>query len=603
MCGIVGYIAHEQVSLSQLKQALIQSTNHIAHRGPDDTGHYCFRHFGLGFRRLAIQDLSPMGHQPMMSQTERFAIVFNGEIYNFKEIRQDLENQGHCFISQSDTEVILKCYELMGRACLSLFNGMFALAILDKKTRMLFLARDRFGVKPLYVAKSPLGFLFASEYKAFLPFISLLNLDWRVRTDLVPELMLFRSVLAPNTMIECVQSVSPGICVEVDELLCDKKIKYYDLYERLKNTQDNMRNSTPCLEQTIELLDAHLLRSTRLRMISDAPIGVALSGGLDSSLITAMMRTHTSQPIDSFSVVFDAQDKNNGLHQNIDESFYSDWVSKTYHTRHHRILFSFNDFVSLYPQALWLCDDPLHYPNSIGILQLSLFARQHGVKVLLGGEGADEVCAGYPFFTQGRVLHPLKNQTTRIRDVRRLIRFKQLNLLDRKSFILKNPFVSRVNRTSFYAMHTYLPSIENRLDKMSMGGSIEFRTPFLDYQLVEFVMALPDVFKITHGITKFAVKKMAEKYFPKEHIYRPKIGFSTPLNQWMRHPLFKRYIDVLKEERTLCRPFYHRAGILSLLQRFEQQADTPLYSYAGQIWNLLNFELWQRMMIEDRQPL
>jgi asparagine synthetase B (glutamine-hydrolysing) len=238
----------------------------------------------------------------------------------------------------------------------------------------------------------------------------------------------------------------------------------------------------------------------------------------------------------------------------------------------------------------------------MGVYLLSRFASER-VKVLLGGEGADEAFAGYGYFASSHRLYPMKGRVARVRDVRQLLNADHGPLRFRGGLIRRNPFSDRVNQQIYYSLHTYLQTIENRLDKMSMGAGVEFRVPYLDHHLVEASLRLPGDMKLKGNITKYILKKLAERYLPKEQIYRPKVGFSTPLNSWIRTDAFRKYVSILKEERTLKRPYYREWGILALLSNFENRPDTFLYSYAGLIWNLLNLEMWIRTFIEEKQSL
>ena len=293
MCGIIGYVLyHKSYSLGG---CLDQGIHMLKHRGPDDKGQWIKENVGLGFRRLSIQDLSARGHQPMISEDKRFVIVFNGEIYNFKELRKSLESRGIKVRSGTDTEVLLKLYQLEREKCLDKLNGMFAMAIYDTESRVLFLARDRFGIKPLYFMKTDKAFLFASELKAFIPFIKPLNLTWELNTDQIVEYMLFRYVSGEHTLIKNVQKCDPGHYLKLDQEGHLYRKKYYEMPNRYINKLS--------IEEYIDLVEEEIQKSIKLRLISDAPLGIALSGGVDSSLITALARKLTEGEIKTFSIV------------------------------------------------------------------------------------------------------------------------------------------------------------------------------------------------------------------------------------------------------------------------------------------------------------
>ena len=347
----------------------------------------------------------------------------------------------------------------------------------------------------------------------------------------------------------------------------------------------------------MELVSERLKRAISLRCISDAPIGVALSGGVDSSLITYLMREVYSSEIRTYSVVFEEKEQEG---REIDESRYSNFVSAACGTTHTRILLSSEMFSDHYLHAAWLNDEPLNYPNSIGIHLLSKYAAKD-VKVLLGGEGADETYAGYGYFTEN--FGAMLQQFAREEDAQSLIAGPYVNTF--RENLLAKWGSDTINGKISIATRTYLVSTLNRLDKMSMGASLEFRTPFLDLHVASSSRNMSDELRLSSdGITKVVLKNLAKKYMPDDYLLRPKVGFSTPLNQWLHdRNHIGRYVDILDEERTLSRPHFNRAGIQKLLADFRTGNDTFTFSLAGRVWILLNLELWTRMMLEDKCPL
>ena len=573
-------------------QDMDEAVRLLRHRGPDDAGTWWSGNVALGFRRLAIQDLSSQGNQPMRSGDGRYVVVFNGEIYNFKLLRKALCAKGHVFRTGTDTEVLLKLYELEGRECLQRLDGMFAFAVYDTLDRSLFLARDRFGEKPLYTLQDAHGFLFASEIKALLPFVRRFGMSWELNTDRVFEYMLFRYVAGEDTLIRGVRRVKAGAWIEVGPDGSTRDGVYYDVGAVVGsfNPEVGERREVEHLKEVHQTFT----ESVRLRMISDAPIGVALSGGVDSSLITAAMREVHDGPIQSFSIIFNEKQVEG---RTIDESSYSDLVAQTCDTTHHRLTLDEGLFADLYPKCLWHNDEPLNFPNAIGIYLLANFASEQ-VKVLLSGEGADETFAGYPYFLKSG-LNPLKHRFARVTDVRGLLSAAvSQKLSGRRALVDRCPY-DGINGEIYVSVHSYLTTIENRLDKMSMANGLEMRLPFLDPRMVELSLRLPDRYKVRGSTTKYLLKKLAERRFPHAHIYRTKIGFSTPLNRWLRNRrLLGRYVNVLAEERTLERPIYNNTGLRALLNHFWQGDDTFRFSVAGRVWILMNLELWIRMFLE-----
>lgn len=593
MCGFVGFVQNKR--FLHAKQCLKEAVDLIEHRGPDDKGLWQFENVGLGFRRLAIQDLTQKSHQPMFDASRRYVIVFNGEIYNFKELRDSLRKKGKTFRTTGDTEVLLQLYIEKGKKCLDNVNGMFAFAIYDIRKKELFIARDRFGKKPLYYCQTETGFYFSSELKGLLPFVKRFNIPWEVNTDKLYEQFMFRFVSGEETLIKGVYKCQPGgfLVLKESKLL---KGKYYNLAQIIEDIPVEIKARTE--EVCVNDIKSLLQESVRLRMISDAPIGVALSGGVDSSLITFLMREIYKGPIRTYSVVFDDKMISG---REVDESAYSDFVVKKCQTEHTKISLSEDLFQEYFLKSIWQNDEPLKFPNSVCLYLLSKEAEKK-CKVLIGGEGADEAFAGYTFFKAKRPFSPLTFRFARSRDIHSLILTKK-NLSQRKQYLDESKG-ERVNNKIYFAMSTYLQTILNRLDKTSMAASVEFRAPFLDYKLVEASLALPQSMRVQNGITKVVLKKLAERYLPHQQIYRNKVGFSVPLNKWLHNPKhLGRYVEILSEPRTLNREFYRKEGIKNLLDDFYHAKDTFCYSIAGRVWILLNFELWVRTFIEDKTDL
>lgn len=571
--------------------ALDEAVRLLEHRGPDDVGTWTSERAALGFRRLSIQDLSSNGHQPMLSGDGRYVTVFNGEIYNFKVLRKELCDKGFTFRTGTDTEVLLTLFQHEGPRCLRRLNGMFAVAIHDTRDGSLFLARDRFGEKPLYMLQDRRGFVFASELKALRPFASRMGMTWDLNTDRLFEYMAFRYVSGEDTLVRGVVKLAQGSWLRIEAKGASRCGQFYDL--AAVDGGGRRRGGRKTEAEHVDEVHDLLQDSIRLRMISDAPIGVALSGGVDSSLVTGLMREVHNGRIDTFSVAFHEKQIDG---RTIDESAYSDFVARKFGTTHHRMTLDEGLFAKLYPTCLWHNDEPLNFPHSMGIYLLARFASQR-VKVLLCGEGADEAFAGYTYFRQPRLDHR-KHRFVRFSDVRTLLhRGVPQDLSTRQRAIEKCP--EGVNGEIHFSLRTYLTTIENRLDKMSMANGLEMRLPFLDQRVVERSLRLPDALKVKGQTTKYLLKKLAERYVPHAQIYRPKVGFSTPLNQWLRNrKLLGQYVDILAEERTLNRPIYNRTEILALLRNFWKGPDTFRYSYAGRVWVLMNLELWIRMFLE-----
>lgn len=590
MCGFIGY-RFKNADARELCEPLAEGVQSIRHRGPDDDGQWIGESVGLGFARLSIQDLTDAGHQPMISPDGRHVIVFNGEAYNFGELRADLEAGGEVFHTRTDTEVVLRLYQREGAEMLQRINGMFALAIYDTADDTIFLARDRFGKKPLYLYQNGQILLFGSEIKAMLPFACKLGFDWNLNPGLLYEHLLYRYTAGHDTLIRGVSKCPAGSWIRIDKNGDRQSGRFFD-------PEAAAGEFAPTSEaEQLDRAAEHLRDSIRLRCISDAPIGVALSGGVDSTLITYLMREVYDAEIRTYSVVFDQ--KKDGDRE-IDESRYSDHVAQDCGTTHTRIRLTPEMFSDHYLHCAWLNDEPLNHPHSMGIHLLAKHAAKE-VKVLLGGEGADETYAGYNFFA--KPFDQLSQSFVRPGDAADLIDAPLDN--GYREEIHQRYLGDGINGRISETIRTYLVGILNRLDKMSMGASLEFRTPFLDPRVASYARTLPKTSKVSaDSVTKVVLKRLAERYVPADAIYRAKVGFSTPLNEWIRDPNhIGRYVDILSEERTLSRPHFKRAGIENLLAHFRSGTDTFEFSYAGRVWILLNLELWTRMFLEDKRAL
>jgi asparagine synthase (glutamine-hydrolysing) len=600
MCGVAGYCAIGG-NWETESPRLANSLEIMAHRGPDDRGvwHSRSHGVGLGMVRLAIQDLSSAGHQPMVSEDGRYVLVYNGEIYNFQALARDLALDALPLHSRTDTEVLLRFWQREGAACLNRLNGMFAFAVYDTREQTLHLVRDRFGIKPLYVAETPGGWVFASELKGLLPWAREGRLSgWRLNTEVLEEYMLFRHVSGRQTLVHGVQRVWPGEHWVLKAGRPPNRCLWYDLNERAMNLEPppgTAYNENASLEE----LEGLLSDAIRLRMISDVPVGISLSGGVDSSLITCLLRRQRQEPIQTVSIVFDDPA---AKRDEMDESPYSQWIADACQTDHHPIPLKEQAFCDLYPHCAWLNDEPLNFPNSLAVHLFSRVARPRAT-VLLGGEGADEVFGGYAFFGDRGPLTPTKHAIANPEQIRALVRAPAAALNFHRA-ILSLPLQSEVKKEMLLCMHTYLQTVENRLDKMSMGASLEFRVPFLDYRVVEASLRMPESALVgPDGTTKRVVKRLAEAHMPHQQIYRKKLGLSTPLNAWMANPeRLGGWLKLLREPRHLDRPHVRPDGVLNLLRDHASREDTPHHSMTGRLWMLLNLEIWQRMFLEDMAP-
>ncbi len=628
---------------------LLASMNQlIHHRGPDDSGLYLSPDgdVGLGNRRLAIIDRSLAGHMPMSNADETLWITYNGEVYNFPELRQDMEAKGYPFRSHTDTEVILALYQEYGVDAFAKLNGMFALAIWDTRTRELVLARDRFGVKPLYYAPVPGGLLFGSEVKSLL-------LDPRLRREMDLEALnyylAFLWVPGPGTMFKGVYKLPPGHFLRWKE-----QTFTISPYWTITWQEENHRPA----REWIEELKSILPRAVARNMIADVPLGLFLSGGLDSTTLLAYMTQIGKQPVDAYTIAFSGQDAR--LEQSAGEdAHYAKLAADHFGAKFHSFEVA-PDIASLLPRVIWHLDEPVADPAAINTLLISEAARSQ-VTVLLSGQGADEVFGGYrvhladrfgrwarmiPRWAREHLLLPGMNllpflaEHTRFvhpglllayhRYFSRIITHADLSPQDlylfKRSYYAQNelnalyapelqPFTAafdkntrhrayfdEVSQASFtnqmlhVDLKTFLPELNLTYgDKLSMAASIETRVPFLDYELTEFMSRVPSDLKI-HGLTgKYILREAVKGLVPQAIIQRRKAGFGAPIRKWLQTDLGAMTDDLLSVETLRQRGLFHPPAIRKMID----QHRTGQMDYTYQIWTLLTLELWQRIFIEE----
>lgn len=578
-----------------------------SYRGPDDAGIYLEGPVGLGHRRLSIIDLGG-GHQPMTDARRAFWIIFNGEVYNYREIREDLIAKGYSFRTESDTEVILQLYADVGERCVDALNGMFAFAIWDSGRRSLFLARDRMGVKPLYYAETPEAFVFGSEIKSL---FASGRIAAECRQDALAEYMLFRQVAGPDTLFRGVKSLPPGCTMTVRDGRTSISRYWSPLppAERPFVTYDDARY------QLADLLE----NSVKMRLISDVPVGTFCSGGVDSSLVTALAAKLKNDPVNTYSVGFDESD--------FDESAYALKVSAHCGTTHHQLRVGNAEFSELFPQMVWHNDEPLDFANSVHIFALSRLSKQK-VTVVLTGEGSDELFAGYPRYRIPGLVASYRHVPSGVRRLaatltrdHRLSKLHRFASADEQDVLLYNTSylspdivsdlcprlrpidagfrrallsataglgLDSVGRLSLLDQETFLVSILHRQDKMSMAASIESRVPFMDYRIVEFANRLPTSVKIRNRSGKALVKDIARTLLPPDIVDRKKSGFGVPLKRWFRSPegLGDR-LDALVDGGAS--DMFDRSALRRLIA--EHRAE--LNDHSELLWTALNVSTWR----------
>jgi len=609
MCGIFGVIARN----ARIPDGVLErATQSLAHRGPDDSGTILLRdsapaplEIGLGNRRLAILDLSPLAHQPMHDAETGNWIVYNGEIYNFRDIRNELEQTGTNFVSQSDTEVVLKAYARWGEKCLAKFRGMFAFALWDARQHRLFIARDPMGIKPLYYAQAGSHFLFASEVRT-LRGTGLLQP--RIDPAALINYLTFGSVYDPLTLIEGVRALPPG-----DTLTWEngslRQTSYWDLVDN--SAEAGQPSGALCAEnplQAAERLQPMLEEAVHLQLVSDVPVGVFLSGGIDSSALVSILSRSGVTP-STFSIVFREAD--------FSEAQHSRAIAARFHTDHHEINVSQTDVLAAIPDALRAMDLPTI--DGINTYFVSRETRRAGVKVALSGLGGDEVFAGYSSFRSvprmerfaqfwkqvpggvrspvasafaalapandqnrklaslasdnGRVLHPYflsrmlfmpSQRDLLLRDS--VGRSTEMATESQRERLQNARALDAINRVSYLESRCYmLNTLLRDADSMSMSQGLEVRVPLIDHQLAKAVLALPGEWKLNGAPKKLLVAAMAGS-LPGEIVHRPKRGFTLPFEHWMRQELRSEVEPVLAKKRISAGPL----GELLVADRVEQ---------------------------------
>ncbi len=615
MCGICGIVNYKK-DADTTKQLLFKMRDIMQHRGPDGSGFYMDRQVALGHRRLSIIDLSG-GSQPMTNEDSSVWIIYNGEIYNFQELRDDLISKGHQFKTRSDTEVLLHLYEEYQEGLVKHLNGMFAFAVWDKKSRKLLIVRDRLGVKPIYYMLDRETFIFASEIKSILKYLPEVP---SINEPILAEYFSFRFPSGENTFFSGIKNLLPGhyLWWENGNI---KINKYWDVeYE----SNDEEKSDA----YYIDALDELLADAISLRLISDVPLGTFNSGGVDSSLISSYVAKMTDFGLNTFSVGFDNKD--------YDERKYAHIVAKQYHTSHHDLVIDMQEYMNLLPKIIWHHDEPLNHAHSIQIFKISQLAKEY-VTVVLTGEGSDELFAGYPRYNLLAFsrLGSLMSIKLLVEAIAKILGNRKLRILSRfinydkdESLVRNSEFVpleyvsplfnngyfkktldrryeilnsvsnscSKLNRLLYLEQKTYLVSLLNRQDKMSMAASIESRVPFLDYRLVEFSFKVPERLKMSHLENKIIIKLLALKYLPRQIVFRKKSGFGVPISEWLRDAQGLRvYLDLVREKDSITQTYFN-PKLLSVIISEHQKRKVDHGEF---LWALINFELWYRIFYKN----
>jgi asparagine synthase (glutamine-hydrolysing) len=632
MCGICGKLNFTQERVAELLLRKMAST--LVHRGPDDDGVYVKGSVGLGHRRLSIIDLSPAGHQPMCNEDGTVWIVFNGEIYNFPALKDELIQKGHVFRSHSDTEVIVHLYEEEGPACVQKLRGMFAFAVWDEKNRSLFLARDRVGKKPLFYHLDDHCLIFASEIKAILKEPAVVVKPNHVA---IHHYLTYQSVPAPFSAFEGIHKLPPA-----HYLLCKNGNVEIERYWNLSYLPKFDASTPAAIHNLEDELVERLKEAVRLRLISDVPLGAFLSGGMDSSVVVALMSQLMRQPVRTFSIGFHEKD--------YDELSYARLVANRFETAHTEFQVRPNA-VEVLPKLIWHYNEPFADPSAIPSYYVSKLAREH-VTVVLNGDGGDESFAGYERYVANELAMRFERIPAILR--RRLLpvfarllpasggsnsffwrlkRFAQMLSLtpelrnaqwvthfnnETKSLLYTDDFKKKTagndsfdiildryaraeaedftDRTLYADVTLYLSeTLLVKMDIASMANSLEARSPFLDHEIMEFAARIPSRLKLHNGKTKIILKNAFGNVLPKEIIARKKMGFGVPLDHWFRNELREMAYDILLGQRAMERGYFNKKYVQRILD--EHAAGTWNWQY--HIYNLLMLELWHRQFIDE----
>ncbi len=620
MCGIAGIVRSDRRPIDTGE--LQDMCDVMVHRGPDDEGVHVGEGIGLAMRRLSIIDLHN-GHQPVANEDQSVWVVFNGEIYNYRQLRKELEGRGHRFRTSSDTETIVHLYEEFGMRAVERLRGMFAFAVWDGRLRQLLLARDRLGIKPLYYAERNGEFVFASELKSIL---QLAHIDRTLNWEAVRHLFTFLATPATHSIVDGVKKLEPGHIA----ILRDGHRLHTHRYWDVTFTPD-----TTASEQDLLRRLRHLLVDTvAAHQISDVPVGAFLSGGIDSSAVVALMAQHSSTRVKTFSV---------GFHEGgFDEHAYARKVAARFGTEHHEIVLE-PSVVPNVQDLVWYLDEPFGDTSAIATYVVSKLAATQ-VKVVLTGDGGDELFAGYDkYVVEGRerrydrVPQRLRRLTSAVSAAmpegvrgRRFLRHLALDgsrrYLDASTLVSADELPSLFRDEAFAEMkpydpwaaslaylergsdwvstlqyrdlHTYLPlDILTKVDRMTMAHSIEARPPLLDHHLVEFAATVPSHLRLHDGTTKYLFKRAMRGLLPADIIDRPKRGFAVPLAGWFRGQLAGFARDILLSDTTRQRQYFNTDYLERLIDRHMQGRDLDL-----QLWTTMSFELWCRQFLDNPAP-
>lgn len=628
MCGICGYVNKKGIRPEQLKKM----NDTMYHRGPNDGGEEIYEMSGgyqVGFaqRRLSILDLSELGHQPMHSADKRISVVYNGEIYNFQELKEELS--GYPFRSNCDTEVIIAAYLKWGADCVKRFNGMFAIALYDREDSSIYLFRDRIGKKPLYYWKQEDGIVFASELK---PIMTYPDFPKEIRREVLSRYLFQQYINAPDSIFRDVYKVEPGSVLRFQA----GKITTWKYWDIAQVYQSYVGQPVESYEEARSRLKELLEKSVVMRMISDVPLGSFLSGGYDSSLVTAIAQAHSDTPVKTFSI---------GFHETkYNEAGYAKAVAEYLGTNHTELYIDEKEMFELVDSIPYYYDEPFADSSQIATMLVSKLASEH-VTVTLSGDGGDEFFCGYNIYENVRQAQKLDVLGGMVHGICGLPGLKQAGLEERLPFRVRviagnrekesktqfgagnyivkaNAMVKAVPGKESISVHyltessygvkdwqirrmlldmdTYLPGdILCKADRASMKYSLEARCPILDTDVMEFSYRIPHQYKYASGDKKHILKDIAYDYIPKELLERPKVGFGVPLDKWLRGPLKEQLLDYSSYDYLEKQGIFDAAYTSELIHRYLKTGDAGPATganYSKLTWSFFVFQQWYQLL-------
>ena len=629
MCGILGVASASGIPIPP--ETIEKMRDTMAHRGPDDTGIYTDPYITLAHRRLSIIDLGG-GHQPMSNPEKTVWVIHNGEIYNFRDIRKELEAEGFSFQTKSDTEVIIRAYEKWGLHCAEKLHGIFAFAVWDAPRKRLFLARDRLGIKPLFYASTPRRFYFASEIKSFLEDPAF---DRAIDPSAVDAYLTFGYIPAPDTIFKNVKKLMPAHYL-VWENGAVKTERYWRFAPR-PEAADGEKSETEWLDEFRDVFR----RAVSRQMVSDVPLGAFLSGGIDSSLVVRMMSEVSKTPVRTFTIGFGAG--------RMSETPYAKIVAERFKTDHHELQVKTESMEEILPRLVWHLDEPFADSSIIPTYYMSKITREK-VTVALSGDGGDELFAGYtrhqgeklserfrrlPAWVRSGVVSALKTpsaqRTAQLRRLQHVLsnaeigfitRYRNKEMLSQEidhRILYSQAFrtvagqgaaegqldelatytsaAGSIDRLTVFDLEFHLPNkMLVKVDKMSMASSLEVRVPFLDEMVVEASSRIPSRLKLKGFTTQYLLRKLASEVLPREIFKRKKQGFGIPLQSWFRGQLTSYAREMLLDTKTISRGYFDRKALSDLLGDHE----TRRLDHGRMIFGLIVFELWNRVFIDRR---